>query len=312
MDRVNTQTQVAVRQPAWLSACARDESIPNYTAQRGEDRILRTVFDIIGEDSKWCVEFGAADGKRGSNTWQFIEHHGWSAVQIEPTHDSTLTLRQYRDSFEALEKRYASNEKVFCLNEAVEIAGDKSLDSLLARTPIPSRFDLLSIDIDSEDYRIWESLEKYQPRVVIIEHNKTIPIHIDFASDRGSSLLALTKLGKKKGYELVAATETNGIFVSKEYFAAFGISNNEPASIWPNYADYQSFLWQLYDGTIVFEGSNRLKWVRGADGTIIGQIQAGKVIQSPPKRFFKGAYSYIKPLVSGRIRALTYSLIDRL
>lgn len=305
-------TTTSTRQPHWVSACAADTSIPTHTSQRGEDRILTTIFDVIGVENKWCVEFGAADGKRGSNTWQFVDKAGWSSVQIEPKHDSDLSLRQYRDSFEALEKRYGDNEKVFCLNELVEISGERSLDTLLSKLPIPKTFDLLSIDIDSEDYRIWESLTEYTPRVVVIEHNKTIPIHVDFASNKGSSLRSLASLGKKKGYELVAATETNGIFVREDLYPAFGITDNDPATIWPDHAKYQNVIWQLYDGTIVFQGANKLKWVRGNDGTILGQIRSGKVLENPKERLFSSDESQAKPLLTGRIRAIVYSILDRL
>lgn len=61
--------------------------------------------------------------------------------------------------------------------------------------------------------RIWESLEDYYPKVVVIEHNPTIPNNIiyiqekDVSIQRGSSLRALVELGKSKGYELVATTK---------------------------------------------------------------------------------------------------------
>jgi hypothetical protein len=41
----------------------------NVTSQSGEDGILREVFARIGLKSRWCVEFGAWDGKKFSNTF---------------------------------------------------------------------------------------------------------------------------------------------------------------------------------------------------------------------------------------------------
>ena len=53
------------------------------TSYQGEDGIIEHVFEVIGTTSKWCVEFGAVDGKSGSNTWNLIKNKGWSAVLIE-------------------------------------------------------------------------------------------------------------------------------------------------------------------------------------------------------------------------------------
>ena len=39
--------------------------------------------------------------------------------------------------------------------------------------------DLLSIDIDGNDYHIFESLKKLRPRLIICEYNPTIPVWYD-------------------------------------------------------------------------------------------------------------------------------------
>ena len=46
-----------------------------------------------------------------------------------------------------------------------------SLDNILSSKKIPIDFDILSIDIDSFDLEIWESLKNYSPKIVIIEIN---------------------------------------------------------------------------------------------------------------------------------------------
>ena len=89
--------------------------------------------------------------------------------------------------------------------------------------------DLLSIDIDGNDFWIWDAL-KTKPRVVIIEYNcsfgeKSITIpqsdspRLETFPDllyHGASLNALVKLGNLKGYNLVYANGTNAIFVRKD------------------------------------------------------------------------------------------------
>ncbi len=242
----------------------------NVFSQKGEDGILEKVFEIIGAENKWCVEFGAWDGKHLSNTYNLMLNKGWSGVFIESDPKRTQDLV----------KTYKDNKKAICLNAFVAFEGSNTLDNILAKTSIPKSFDLLSIDIDGNDYHIWDSVQKYAPRVIIIEINPTIPPDIEFVQKKdmnvtqGSSLFSQFKLGKKKGYELVATTELNAIFVKREYFSLFGIADNMPASI--HHAEKQTRLFQLYDGTIVLHGQDRLLWhdtkIRQKDVQIIPKI----------------------------------------
>lgn len=229
--------------------------VKDVFSQKGEDGILEKVLEIIKPENKWCVEFGAWDGKLYSNTRNLIKNGGWSAVLIES--DS----RRYLD----LAREYKGNDKVLTLNEFVGFEGENSLDNLLSKIAMPKSFDLLSIDIDGNDYHVWDSVKEFSPQVVIVEFNPTIPADIEFIQKKditvtqGSSLLAIYNLGKSKGYELVATTELNAIFVKREYFGLFGIKNNSPISL-KTHREYETRLSQLYDGTILIHGLNRMLW----------------------------------------------------
>ncbi|MBD2691082.1 hypothetical protein [Anabaena catenula] len=225
------------------------------TSQLGEDGIIEKIFEIIPNQNHWCVEFGAGDGKRFSNTYNLINNCGWSSVQIE------ANSRDY----DLLASRYGEKNEVICLNKFISFDGENTLDKVLQTTSIPVDFDFMSIDIDGNDYYIWYSLEVYHPKVVMIEFNPTIPHYIYHVQPKdqevyhGSSLLALQALGQKKGYELIASTEWNAIFVDSQYFPLFGIKDN---SIWQMNHNYQfwTYVFQLYDGTIVVGGNNMMIW----------------------------------------------------
>jgi hypothetical protein len=167
--------------------------------------------------------------------------------------------------FGELKQTYAGNPKAHLLKAFVNFEGPGSLDNLLANSPVPVDFDLLSIDIDGNDYHIWESIRRLQPKVVIIEYNPSIPHNIDFAQARdmnvrqGSSLLALTNLAKRKGYELICVTELNGIYVRREFFPLFGITDNSLDSLHKD-TQYITQVFQLYDGTLVWHGCKKLLW----------------------------------------------------
>src|SRR5207302_7194236 len=95
-----------------------------------------------------------------------------------------------------------------------------------------------SIDIDGNDYHVWEKISDYEPKVVCIEFNPTVPAEVDFVQHadphlkQGASLLALSRLGKAKGYELISVLTSNAFFVKAEYFPRFGIEDNSPQALW--------------------------------------------------------------------------------
>ncbi len=224
-------------------------------SEHGEDGVLKKIFEIIGEGSKWCVDLGALNGVHGSNVWHLIKERGWSGVLIEA--DQTY--------FEKLEQEYADLERAHCINTFISFEGAQSLDTIFAQTPLPQVFDLFSLDIDGNEYHLWESLLDYRPRVMVVEFNPTIPNDIIFIQPRnmkvfqGSSLRALVELGKRKGYELVAANEVNAFFVLKELFPEFGIKDNSIEALHTNH-EYETRLFQLYDGTLRISGYDRLLW----------------------------------------------------
>jgi hypothetical protein len=247
----DTETKSLPKTPGqWWLPHLRD-----VTSQCGEDGVLEAVFQLLPGEERWCCEFGAWDGKHLSNTYNLLTNHGWHGVLIEADARKCVELRQ----------AYANNSRVIVLNGMVGFEGDNTLDHMLLNTPIPVEFDLISIDIDGNDYHVWAALQSYTPKVVVIEFNPTIPNNIEFIQEarfnvnHGSSVRSIVDLGKKKGYELIAVTSFNAIFVRREYFISFGIENNALAVMRP-YSPYETTLYQLFDGTLVLEGCTKMLW----------------------------------------------------
>jgi FkbM family methyltransferase len=196
----------------------------NICSQRGEDGVLEKIFEVLGVKHGWCVDVGAY-GKNLSNTYVLISK-GWSGVLIEANEEKLSTLKRYHGY---------SHRDVHCICAYVEPSGERSLDNLLKSTPLPKDFEFLSIDIDGNDYYIWESLKDYSPLVVIIEFDASAKF-ADYLQpvdgNGGASLSVMVKLGKLKGYELICAMPFNAIFVKKDLFNIFGIKNNSPQEMW--------------------------------------------------------------------------------
>lgn len=236
--------------PYWLLDYSK-----KHFSQLGEDGILEKMLEMLPDRDKWCVEFGAWDGEYLSNTCHFIKNHGFSAVLIEGNAEKAA----------ALAEKFKNNPGIHCKAQYVGWAGGNDLDSILKTTPIPQHFDLLSIDIDGNDYHVWKAVDHYRPKIVIIEYNPTIPNGVNFVQEaradlhHGCSIDALCELGKQKGYELVCANKLNAFFVDKKYFGLFQIERNTPHDL---RIDQSNVTWIFcgYDGQLMLRGYQKLPW----------------------------------------------------
>lgn len=226
----------------------------NVFSQNGEDGVIERILELIPETSRWCVELGAWDGKHLSNTHHLMIHRGWSGVFIEGNPVKANELK----------RTYADNAGATCITTLASFDGDNALDVILSKTKIPKQFGILCIDIDGNDYHVWDSLKKYNPVIVVIEFNPSIPAHIEFVQpkdmgvNQGSSLASLTALGRTKGYELIATTSHNAFFVLEKFYSRFSLVNNTPEALKDRRLEIDIF--QLYDGTIVMRGAPRMLW----------------------------------------------------
>lgn len=218
------------------------------TSQNGEDGMIEKIFSLIEPTNRKVVEFGAWDGVHFSNSFNLIRNHGWGGALIEGDPERFQQLRQ----------THSGREDVVLVNRKIGLSGPDCLDAVLADTGLDEDIDLMSIDIDGADWHVWNSLERYAPKVLVIEFNPTIPSNVEFVQapdatlQQGSSLLAMIELGKRKGYELVGATWVNAFFVRREYYERFGIADNSIRGIGFNVIGDQVFY--LFDGHMIVTG----------------------------------------------------------
>jgi hypothetical protein len=202
---------------------ARPENLNAYerreTSQNGEDGILAEIFRRIGSGGRFVVEFGVSDG-RECNAAALVRA-GWGGLMIEG--DPAI--------FRALSATYAGIPGLRLVNAYVSA---ENIAALFGANGVPHTFDLLSIDIDGNDYWIWEALSAYRPRVVVIEYNAAHPPPerwvIAYDPEHrwagggyyGASLASLDALGTNLGYALLGTDEAgvNAFFMRDDLLAA--------------------------------------------------------------------------------------------
>lgn len=256
----------------------------NVKSQFGEDGIIEHLFTKIPlSETSWSVEFGAWDGEYLSNTYNLVFNQKWNSVYIEGDKKKTENLRKKVKALQV-------EQDIEVINAFVESEGVNGLDSLLSNTKIPKEFELLSIDIDGIDYHVWKNFTEYSPKVVVVEHNPTIPPEIEYIPEdnysiRGASVKALYKLGLVKGYELVACTDVNCIFVRKDLFPLFNIENNTPENLMKR--DYITYMIANFDGTYTL--SNEPAYINIYDDNLPEKMKKEKNILKRIYYFYQQA-----------------------
>ena len=187
-------------------------------SQNDEDGIIEEIFNRIGTTNKLFVEFGVQNGLE-CNT-HYLLHKGWRGLWLEGSESYVKEI--FARFFPVIRIG-----QLGCINAFIT---KDNINDLISRAGISGEIDLLSIDIDGNDYYVWEAINVVRPRVVVIEYNAKFPPnyvwkmaynekHVWDGSDcHGASLKAMELLGRELGYRLVGTnfSGTNAFFVRQE------------------------------------------------------------------------------------------------
>jgi hypothetical protein len=190
----------------------------SWLSQNGEDGILRYIFNEIGFESRWFVEFGF--GAAQCNALRLMLKEDFHGLLMDGSGEN---VRCFQHAARRLGIDRVTAVHTFITRE--------NLQRLVQDNGVPRDVDLLSLDVDGNDYWFWEELECISPRVVCIEYNAgigpelalTVPYDESFERYSkhasgffyGASLAALEALGRRKGYYLIGcdSTGTNAFFL---------------------------------------------------------------------------------------------------
>jgi len=180
-------------------------------SQFEEDGIILYILSIIGMKTKKVVEICCGDGSECMAT-NLILNHGYDGFLFDGDSEN---IKRANDFFTGKKDCLLTPPKL----KHAWITKD-NINHLLSEINVSGEVDLLSLDIDGNDYYIWEAISEINPRLCVFETHNVIPgdlsltipysdqfncwDKVGFEQDfRSVSLLAMNKLSQNKGYRLI-------------------------------------------------------------------------------------------------------------
>ncbi len=225
-------------------------------SQFGEDGIIQFLISNIPIPNKTFVEFGVEDYTE-SNTRFLLVNDNWSGLVIDGSQSNIDSIK---------------NDSHYWRHELTPLSAFITRDNI--NSLIASRFSgdlgLLSMDIDGNDYWIWEAINVVSPRIVVCEYNSlfgnkhriSIPYRDDFLRQKahfsylyfGASLGALCMLAEKRGYCFVGCNSAgnNAFFVRKDVIGDLRVVSLEEGYVTSKFRESR-------------DANDKMNFVSGAD-----------------------------------------------
>lgn len=190
-------------------------------SQWGEDGIIQYLISKVAIENKIFIEFGVQDYSE-SNTRFLLVNDNWTGLVIDSSSESMRHIRSQEYYWK------------YDLTAVCDFVTVDNINDLIKNAGITGSIGILSIDIDGNDYWIWNAISVIFPQIVIVEYNSsfgnqhavTISYRPDFSREKahfsglywGASLPAFCSLASQKGYIYVGSNSagSNAFFVRKD------------------------------------------------------------------------------------------------
>ena len=204
-------------------------------SQWGEDGIIDWLIERLPGLPHTFVEFGVED-YRESHTRLLLHLRNWRGLVMDGSAENINNI-QNQDIY----WRYDLTAKRAFIHR-------DNVNELIAQAGFKNDIGLLSIDIDGNDYWVWQAIDVVNPAIVVCEYNAvfgdlhqiSVPYLADFQRTHahhsnlyfGASLPALIELANQKGYVFIGTNSNgcNAFFVRKDLAPAVTNSITEITS----------------------------------------------------------------------------------
>jgi hypothetical protein len=251
--RLQTEQRNIIAYTAWLALLQRERYRDDRMlaphgfkvySQADEDGFIHEIFLRIGTEHRTFVEIGVSHGLE-CNT-RLLLRYGWRGCWIDGDLNYSLEIQNF------FSKELNRGQLQF----ACEYVTRENINRLLSENVGATGLDLLSIDIDGNDYHVLDALEAFAPRVIVLEYNPIFAPPIEWVVDYdptrawrggdwyGASLKSYELMLSSKGYSLVGCTlnGNNAFFVRRELLGTHFVPDAsaefhfEPQRFWLTHA----------------------------------------------------------------------------
>jgi hypothetical protein len=198
------------------------------SSQWGQDGIIDWLIERaeIPSEAQTFIEFGV-ETYRQANTRFLLQNRNWRGLIM----DSRRSVVQAVESDNLAWRYDLTARSAFITRE--------NINDLISAEGFGGEIGLLSIDLDGNDYWIWETLHAVQPIICVCEYNAVFgdlhpictPYHQNFRRATahfsnlyfGASIAALRSLAARKGYRFVGTNSAgnDAFFVREDYASCF-------------------------------------------------------------------------------------------
>jgi len=192
-------------------------------SQFSDDGIIQYLIHHlqIEPSAQRFIEFGVENYVE-SNTRFLLVNNNWHGLVMDSSTDYI---------------RYIQEDEIYWKHDLTAVPAfiDRgNINSLISQHQFGGEIGILSIDVDGNDYWIWQQIDVVRPIIVIVEYNSlfghqhaiTVPYDATFRRSEahfsnlyyGCSLKALWLLAERKGYAFVGSNSNgnNAYFVCKD------------------------------------------------------------------------------------------------
>ena len=213
-------------------------------SQWGDDGIIQYLINKIDIPNKTFIEFGV-ENYTESNTRFLILNNNWTGYVLDGSQENVDYIKNDGISW-ACE-----------LHAKCAFITKENINELIAHVNFDKEVGILSVDIDGNDYWVWNAINTINPVIVITEYNSlfgyntrwTVPYDPGFVRSEkhssklyyGASLNALVTLGKEKGYEFIGSNSkgNNAYFLRKDKVGNFKIKTTEEGYVLSKFRESQ-------------------------------------------------------------------------
>lgn len=246
-------------------------------SQFGDDGIIQYLVNKMPIRNKTFIEFGVED-YRESNTRFLLVNNGWSGMVMDGSDENVKQIKT------------GSLYSFYDLRAVRCFITKENINDIIRSSGFDPEVGILSVDIDGNDYWVWEAIDCIQPSIVITEYNSlfgfedpiTIPYRADFVRGTqtplnfyGTSLKAAYDLARSRGYFFIGCNTAgnNAYFIHESLRAACPVTEKSPEEGY-NLAHFSETWDEMKEPR---RGKDKLRSIHGLEVVDVHTLQAQKL-----------------------------------